>query len=338
MKAARSGLGRALDQPDAKVRFYLFHGSDEAQSRGHADRLLGGLGATKAVVAAAAVRGDPALLADEAAAMSLFGGPRLIWVEPAGEEIVAGVEALLSASACESPVAALAGQLRKGGALLKLAEGHPAALAHASYPPEGAEAERMVVELGRTVGLRVAGPAASRIAQAGDNDRSVIAQELAKLALYLDAAPERPKTLDSDALDAVGAALPEGDFYQLADLALAGDARGLADGLESLGHNANMAIPVVRAVQRRIQMVAPLCARVAAGESPDAVMASLGKALFFKDKPFVGRVLDAWEPRRLAIAAARVSELERRLMLTHVPAEAALGEELLGIARAARRR
>ena len=38
------------------------------------------------------MKSDPAALADEAGAMSLFGGTRAIWIEPAGEEIAAGVE------------------------------------------------------------------------------------------------------------------------------------------------------------------------------------------------------------------------------------------------------
>ena len=69
--------------------------------------------------------------------MSLFGGPRAIWVEPAGDEIADGVEALLEAPASESPVVAIAGALRKTSALLKLAEAPSAALAHCSYMPEG---------------------------------------------------------------------------------------------------------------------------------------------------------------------------------------------------------
>src|SRR4030095_8269116 len=118
-------------------------------------RLLQALGATKFVVAASAVKSDPAVLADEAGAMSLFGGARIIWVEPAGDEIVAGVEALLELPAGESPIVAIAGNLRKTSALLKLAESSPHALAYVSYVPEGQDAERMVVELGRRFGVKV---------------------------------------------------------------------------------------------------------------------------------------------------------------------------------------
>ncbi|MEO7241102.1 MAG: DNA polymerase III subunit delta, partial [Sphingomicrobium sp.] len=234
MKSAKGAIGRALDQPDPALRFYLLYGPDDAQSRGHGERLLKTLGATRFIVAGGPIKADPALLAAEAGAMSLFGGPRAIWIEPAGEDVVSGVEALLEAPAPESVVIAIGGALRKTSALLKLAEAHRYALAHISYAPEGKDAERMVVELGRTRGLRIAPGVAARIADAAGNDQAIVGQELAKLALYLDAMPEAPKELDHDALDAVGAAMPEGDFLRLADLALVGDLAALGDGLGAL--------------------------------------------------------------------------------------------------------
>jgi DNA polymerase-3 subunit delta len=338
VKAARGSIGRALDQPDRSIRLYLLHGPDEGQSRALGQRLLKGLGADRFVIAAGAVKSDPALLADEAGAMSLFGGPRAIWIEPAGDDIVAGAEALLSAAAAESPVVAIAGALRKTSALLKLAESHPSALANASYVPEGKDAERMVADVGRTVGLRVAPAVAARISEACGNDQAVVGQELAKLALYLDAAPERPKELDHDALDAVGAALPEGDFLRLADQALGGELAALAEELAALSSGGGEAIPVVRSIQRRLLMLAPMRARVEAGESPDAVLTSLGKSLFWKDKPLVSKLLTRWDAAGVAKVAERAGRLERELMLGDAPPRESLGEELVAIARAARRR
>ena len=64
MKANKSSVGRAVDQPDPKVRFYLFAGQDEAQSRSLAARLLEGLGAAKFEVGAAALKSNPGLLVD----------------------------------------------------------------------------------------------------------------------------------------------------------------------------------------------------------------------------------------------------------------------------------
>ena len=339
MKAARGTIGRSVDRPDPAIRFYLFHGPDEAQSRALANRLLTGLGAEKFAVAAGAVKSDPALLADEAGAMSLFGGKRAIWAEPAGDEIAAGVGALLGAAAAESPVIAIAGVLRKSSALLKLAEAHGAALAHVSYVPEGQDAERMVIDLGRTEGLKIAPDVAARIATAAGNDQGIAAQELRKLALYAGAAPDSPKELGHDALDAVGADLAEGELLHLADLALAGEIRELAAELERLPHGGNEAIPVIRSLQRRLLMLAPARARIERGERPNAVMASIGKSLFWRDKPLVEKLLRLWDARGLATVADRAGRLERQLMRGDSPPPTeALGEELAAIARSARRR
>jgi DNA polymerase-3 subunit delta len=337
MKASRGNVGRAVDQPESKVRFYLLHGPDEAQSRALGERLVAALGASRYLIAASSVKSDPATLGDEAGAMSLFGGKRVIWIEPAGDEIVAGVEALLEANSVESPVVAIAGVLRKTSALLKLAESSPSALAFAAYLPEGADAERMVIDVGRRVGLKISPPVAARIADSAENDQAIVFQELQKLALYLDAAPESPKELDSEAIDAVGAELSEGDVPRLADLALAGEMAELADQLALLPHGAE-GIPIVRALQRRLLQVAPARARIERGERPDAVMTSLGKSLFWKDKALVQRLLSLWDSRRLATISERAGKLEREMMFSPVPTQEALGEELLAIARAAKRR
>ena len=337
MKASKGSIARSLDQPDAKIRFYLFHGPDDAQSRALGQRLVEALGASRFVISGGALKSDPALLADEAGAMNLFGGTRVVWVEPAGDEIAAGVAALLEANAAESPVVAIAGALRKTSALLKQAEAAPDALVYAAYAPEGADAERMVAEVGRRYGLKISAPVAARVADSCGNDQAIVAQELQKLALYIDASPQAPKELDHDAIDAIGADLPEGEVLHLADLALAGRLRDLAAELGQLPRGAE-GIPVVRALQRRLLQLAPARARVERGESPDAIMTSLGRTLFWKDKPLVGRLLSLWDSRRLATVAERAAKLEHALIFSDVPNQEALGEELIAIARAAGRR
>jgi DNA polymerase-3 subunit delta len=337
MRASKASIGRSVDQPSSDVRFYLFHGPDEAQSRALAVRLLEALGASKFAVASGTVKSDPAALADEAAAISLFGDRKLIWVEPAGDEIAPAVEALLEAVAAESPVAAIAGALRKTSALVKVAEASPRALAFASYVPEGAEAERMVSDVGRRLGLKVSPPVAARIAGSCGNDQAIVAQELQKLALYLDASPQSPKELDHDAIDSVGADLAEGEVAHLPDLALTGRVGDLAAELSNLPAGAE-SIPVVRALQRRLLQLAPARARMERGESADAVMTALGKSLFWKDKPMVAKMLSMWDSKRLATVAERAGKLESDLLFSDAPNQEALGEELIAIARAAARR
>lgn len=336
MKATKAGIGRAIDQPAGSIHFYLFHGPDEGQSRALAARLLEALGAAKFIVAAGAIKADPASLVDEAAAMSLFGGRRAIWIEPATKDIEEGVAALLGAEAVESAVIAIAGSLPASSPLRKLAESSPHALAHAAYLPEGRDAERMVIDVGRRSGLRVSPDMAARIGDRSGSDQAIIAQEMEKFALYLGASPEFIRELDQEAVDAVGAESAEGDFQRLADLALIGEMNGLAEELARLPSGGNEAIPVVRSLQRRLLMLASLRARIDSGERPDAVMASVGKGLFWKDKAKVQQMLARWSSERLATLAERAGKLERSLLFRPAPRHEALGEELLTIARKAR--
>jgi DNA polymerase-3 subunit delta len=338
VKAAKGSIGRSVEEPDPKIRFYLFHGPDEAQSTALGDRLVSALKASKQAIASGSLRGDPALLADEAGAIDMFGGAKVIWVQPAGEEIGPAVEALLDAPACESPVVAVAGRLAKSSGLLRLADEHSLALSYVSYELDARDGERLVLELARTEGLRPQQGVAARIAESSANDRRMMVAELAKLALYLDASPNAPKDLDCEALDAVGADIG-GDSTRLADLALAGDVRALSSELVLLQSGGNDAIPVIRSLQRRLMMLAPMRARVDSGERPDAVMTSLGKALFWKDKPLIEKLLSLWDSAGLARVSERAGSLERRLMRgDSPPAAEALGEELIAIARQARRR
>jgi len=338
VKSAKGSIGRSVDEPDPRIRFYLFHGDDEAQSSALGERLVSALKASKQSVAPGVLRGDPALLADEAGAIDMFGGAKVIWVQPATEDVVPAVEALLEAAAAESPVVAIAGKLSKSSALMKLADAHPLALSQISYELDARDAERLVVEMARTEGLRPQQGVAARIAQSCANDRRMMAAELSKLALYLNASPEAPKDLDAQALDAVGADMG-GDFSEIGDRALSGDVRGLSSELARLQTSGNHAIPVLRSLQRRLLMLAPLRMRVDAGESPQAVMTSLGKALFWKQKPLVEKLLGMWDSAGLARVSERAGALERSLMQRDAPPESeALGEELLTIARQARRR
>ena len=339
MKAVKTNLGGALDRPARNIRFYLFYGPDEAGSRALAMRLLKGLGnAEKFVIVGSVVKNDPASLADEAGAMALFGGARALWIEPAGEEILDGVTALLDMAASESAVIAVAGALRKTSGLLKLAEAHPAALAHISYVPEGRDMERVIGDLAREVGLQVSPDIAQRLATAANSNQAIAASELKKFALYLGAEPESPRALDHETLDLLSADAAESDVMKLGDLALSGRMETLLDELGRLPPGSNDGVPVIRALQRRLLMLAPLRARVERGESVNGVLTSMGKALFWRDKESVHRMLTAWSAERIAGASARVAALERQLMLSKAPDGASLAETLVTLARVGQKR
>lgn len=335
MKADAGQVGRALDKPDPSVRLILLYGPDESGSRALSARLDKAMGADSERIdlTGSQLKDDPARLADEAASMSLFGGARHIRVDPAGDEIVDAVQALLEATSAGNPVVVIAGNLRKDAKLVKLALASPAALAFASYLPEGRQADQVAVEIARELGLRLDPRVAQTIVAATNADRGLMARELEKLALFLDASPEEPKPADSAAFEAIGAVNDESDLSAIVDAVMGGQTQRASAELALIGPTE--AIGVVRALLRRLAQIAPLRADVASGQSIEGVMASSGKAIFWKDQKVVAGLLQRWTPERIATATIRLTALERAYKRSGSPGMVLIGEELITIARAA---
>jgi DNA polymerase-3 subunit delta len=165
----------------------------------------------------------------------------------------------------------------------------------------------------------------------------VLALELDKLALYLDASPERPRPADHDSLDAVGAAAEEGDLSRLVDSVAGGRADELETELQRLAGQGAEGIRLTRAMLRRMVLLARLRAEIDRGGSPAAVMASQGKSLFWKDKDSVTAQLRRWPSALLAKSISRLLEAERQVMAPGGLGPSAAHEELFAICRQAAR-
>ncbi len=336
--AKRPEMERALKSP-GETRFFLLYGPDEAGSRSLMKLLAAamGEGAERIDLTGADLKADPARLADEAAAISMFGDKRWILVEQAGEEIVPAVEALIAAPAAGNPVAIVAGALRGTSRLVKLAQGEKTALACASYLPDARDHARLVDESARALGLEIRGDVAARIAEGCGGNRALIARELEKYALYLDAAPGAPKLLDHDAIDMLGADSDEGDLTRLVDSVLGGDAAALESEISRLRAEGRDGIGLTRAMLRRMVMLARFRVEVDRGKRPRDVMASAGKQLFWKEKDAIERVLGRWPGEVIAKAIARLVETEKQVMTTGGPGPIAAEAELFAICRQAAR-
>lgn len=339
MKANRGQVEAALRARCDGIRFILLHGPDEAGSRALLGLLAQAMGgdAERIDLSGAELKSDPARLADEAASISLFGGARYIVVETTGDEAMAAVEALLDSSAGGNPILIVTGVLKPTSKLLKRALAEPAALALASYVPDGREADKLVIDMARQQGLQVRPDIARRIAEAAGGNRAVIANELEKFALYLDAAPDRPREIEHDALDSLGAASEEGDLGRLVDSVGSGDTATLHAELLRLSSEGIEGIPLIRAVLRRMSLLARLRAEVERGASASAVMASQGKAVFWKEKDAVAAQLQRWRSDLVAKAIGRLLEAERQVKASGALGAVAVDEELFTICRQAAR-
>ena len=125
----------------------------------------------------------------------------------------------------------------------------------------------MVAELARANGLRVAPGIAQRVALAANNNQAIAASELEKFSLYLGASPDSPRDLDADTMDLLSADSAEGDMLRLGDLALGGRMDALLDELGRLPMGGSEAVPVLRALQRRLLMLSRAPQEAALGET-----------------------------------------------------------------------
>ncbi len=339
MKANRAQLERALKNPSA-TRLFLLHGPDEAGNQALARRVGAALGpeAERIALSGAELKNDPARLADEAAALSMFGSGRWVVVSPAGDEATEAAAVLLAAPAAGNPVVLIAGALKPTSKLLKLAVADAQAIAFASYLPDARDFARLVGELARARGLDVRQDVAQRLAEAAGANRAVIEQELDKFALYLDAAPGRSVPVDHDVIAAIGAALDEGDAGQLIEHLFSGNGRAAEAELARLRSEGTEGIVLLRAALRRALLLARLRAAVDAGERPDVVMARQGKALFWKEKDGVERQLGTWDSATLARCLSRLMAAEREVKRSGGVGPVAAEAELLALARQGARR
>lgn len=339
----RPDLQRRLAAWDPAIRLILLSGPDESASRGLALEALKALGDPTDPMAltdftADELKSDPAKLADEAASVSMFGGRRVIRVTGAADSTAEAVRILLAAPVAGNPVVMLAGDLAKSSALRKLAEDSPHALALHSYPLTGADLERWLQAEARALGLRLETGVADRFLSATGGDTGILASELAKFALFLDATPEMPKTLERGHLLALGADSAEEDMGLLVQAIIAGNGPAAERQLRLL--DGSSAIPALRALARRLLQMAEARAAVDAGQQPQAAVKALRPPIFWKDVDMVAASLRNWPMPRIRQALAALLAGEQAIKTPRSPGDtagwqaiAALAQPRLGMGR-----
>ncbi|WP_176596957.1 MULTISPECIES: DNA polymerase III subunit delta [Sphingobium] len=339
MKANRGQIEKALDAPPADCRFFLLYGPDEAGSATLAKRLERAMGpdAERIDLDPPTLRDDPARLADEAASFSMFGDKRWIRVNGMGEESLPALTALLEAEAAGNPVIAIAGALKATSKLLKLALDHKQTMAFVSYQPDAREAEQIAIAIAREGGLRLSSELGRRIADLTNGDRTLMAGEVEKLILYLDAAPDRPREATEEALDALSADNPDSDAAPLVNAVLGGDLRGMHRELGRLAEAGTAMAAVLRPLLTRAMLLANIRADFDDSGRLEGAVEAAGKAVFWKEKGVVTRQVRIWDASGIARVIQRLAQAERASRSGRGLGDLMVRHELLAIARQAAR-
>lgn len=333
----RAFISAITARPD--VRLFLIFGQDESAIADIAGQMASQLGGAERIdIDSDRIRSDPALLADEASALSLFGDKRYVRLNFRRDEGLAAVENLLELENGTNPVIATAGNLPKTSKLRKLAEGHHRAMAHICYLPEEGTAAASVMAHAATLGLKLDRSLGARIARYTGQDRKLAQAELEKLALYYDASPERPMAVEVAAFEALSAETGEENVSGLVNQVMGGELRGTGRELAVARDMGVDSIRIVRALQRRVALLSSLRAKVDNGANAAAVVKA-ARSIFWKEADDFVKQLGRWPSVRLAGLNGHLLEVEAKLMAVKDGlGSVILEEELIRIARAAARR
>lgn len=302
---------------DPAVRFTLLTGPDEATMEAVATRLIGlaGKEAERLDLTGSQLSQDPSLLAAEAASMSLFSPARIIKLEltGSGDDSLAAVEALLAAETAINPVVATGASVTAKSKLVKLVEGSDYAVAAICYQPDRRALVGIAMAAAQEQGLRIANSEAQLLVDLVSGDQALMRREIEKIALYLDAGPDRQRQVTAADIAALGAATHEEDVSECINVALGGKVRDLPEMLAKAAAVGVAEIRIIRALAIRALALARLRAEVDGGAHPATVVSARSSGIFWKERDAVTAQLHIWDSVRIARLMSRLLDCERAL-------------------------
>lgn len=338
MKIAASRVDQFIRSPDPDVRAILIYGPDGGLIRERSDMLARQIvddlddPFRVAELDPAALKDDPARFADEAAAIAMTGGRRVVRLRSAGDRQAIVIADFLSDPLGDSLILVEAGELAPRSALRKAFETSKIAAALPCYPDEGSALGKVIGETAAALGLTMEPAALRYLAAALGGDRLMTRSEIDKLALYMG-----DETLVT--LAHVEACIGDSSILTLDGIAIAatgGDMAAVERGLARAYLEGAVAIPVLRAAARHLQRLHLLAGAKARGDSIDRAIKSFRPLLHFKLENALSAQSRHWPAARVARAMEIVLDAERDCKTTGLPAEAICSRALMRVAWAAR--
>jgi DNA polymerase-3 subunit delta len=339
VKATQRDFGSVAQRAARSARIFFLCGPDEAGIHDAARLLIGLLDkpGERIELSGAAVRADEALLADEARSNSLFGETRHIVVRANGDEVEKAVEALLAGEVAPCPVVIMAAGATDKSRTAKLLADRPDALVAMFWPPDLKSAAANVRMLGDRAGVTIDHALAERIARATGLDSRLAAAEVEKLALFLDASPERPdRSRAADAFERIGASTEDDGFAPLVNAVLGGEVQRIAQELQRVRQLGLNPVGVLLALERRVAQLAQLAGRK--GTRTDLSAFLKAERVFFKEERDIAVQLSVWNPKRLERLVKRLVQIHSALLANSQDAELLLLHGLADVGREGSRR
>jgi DNA polymerase III subunit delta len=333
-------LLRFLKSPPTASRAILVFGPDSSLVRDRAEQLMrtvvedlrdpfrvSDLGGDQVV-------SDPARLADEAAAVAMLGGRRVVRVRNATEGSTSVFEAFLNQPIGDALIVVEAGDLGTRAKLVRLFEAANNASAIACYEESSEAIEDFIASVGSAHNLDLDRDAVHEVASALAADRALIRSEIAKLALFVgDRAPSGKKIqVTRSDVRAATVNMREADVDELADAVAEGNTASTAALLSRSFEGGATAVGLLRAISTHILRLHGVVAALEGGAPLESALNEAGRFIAFTRRNALQRQATRWTLARLNEVVSLFLTAEQQCKDTGMPDDAIASRAILSAA------
>lgn len=339
MKITAGKADGFIKNPQSGVRCVLIYGPDQGlvfeRSKALARATLEDINDpfNSVILQAGDIKSDPALIADEAAAMSLTGGQRFIRIQDATDGITAAFKSYLSDPMGDAMIVLEGSDLGPRSSLRKLFETNKTtAAALPCYGDEGRNLSDVIRETLQKHGLNADRDAMGYLLNHLGSNRQVSRGELEKLAIYMG--DETTITMEHAA-----ACIGDSGAFSLDNVTIAaanGDHDSLETALLRCFDEGNQPIMILRMLARHFHRLHLAKGAMQKGSNIDDAMRKLRPPVIFKQAPAFKNQLGSWNLPRIAMALEILTQAEADCKITGNPPETITSRALMRIAQAAR--
>ena len=335
-----SEADRFIGRPPKDLVAALFFGPDQGMVRERAEALAKTIvpdlsDAFRVVeLSEQVLNADSARLADEAAAISMLGGRRVVRVRGAGNGLAKLFEDFLEDPKGDALVVVEAGDLNKASALRKVFEEYDNAAAVQCYADSARDLSDVVRSALKAEGLTIEAEALDDAVSRLGADRGVTRREIEKLALY---AHGKGRVELADVRAMIGDE-SEARTEEACDAAGEGDLKRLDLALERLWADDTSPAMLIRNGLSHFQRVLQVKLAHEKGEPVDSAMRRGWPQIHFSRTASFKAQVQRWSEEKLLDACDLLLETEEQTRTTGIPPQAVTGRCFFTIAAMARAR
>lgn len=321
MKVASNAADGFVKQPPGDIRAVLLYGPDSGLARERMTALA--LTVVPSLddpflvceLSGDAIKSDPAILSDEAAAIAMTGGRRVVLVRDAGDAIAPILAGFLEDPPGDALVLLTAGDLAAKSKLRKAFEAAPVGAALPCYLDEAGGIDRLIDDGLKSLSVRIDREARHFLIDHLGSDRGISRSEIEKLALY--AGPEGHLDLET-VMTLIGdssVSTLDDTIYAMTD----GQSGALDRALDLAGEEGVAPVALLRAAGNHMLRIRRVQDLVASGTPLAGAMSSLRPPVFFKVKPRFEAGVKRWSPTAVGEALTLILEAEAACKRSGMP-------------------